>query len=82
VQDGENNFKCWFLLHWMDIYRNSAAVVDDLNRAIFHQSHMHFGAISSERLVNCVIDDFIDEVVEAALTGGADIHAWAFADCG
>jgi hypothetical protein len=43
---------------------------------------MYFGAISSERLINCVIDDFIDEVVEAALTSGADIHTWAFADSG
>jgi hypothetical protein len=43
---------------------------------------MYFGAISSERLINCVIDDFIDEVVEAALTSGADIHTWALADSG
>jgi hypothetical protein len=43
---------------------------------------MYFGAISSERLINCVIDDFIDQVVEAALTCGADIHTWAFADSG
>jgi hypothetical protein len=43
---------------------------------------MYFGAISSERLINCVIHDFIDEVVQAPLTCGADIHAWAFADSG
>jgi hypothetical protein len=43
---------------------------------------MYFGAITSERLIYCVIDDFIDEVVEATLTRGADIHSWAFADSG
>jgi hypothetical protein len=66
----------------MDINWDSASVVDDLYRTIFHQSHIYFGAISSQRFINCVIDDFIDEVVEPALTGGADIHTWAFADSG
>jgi hypothetical protein len=43
---------------------------------------MYFGAIPGERLINCVIDDFVDKVVEAALSSGADIHAWTFTDSG
>jgi hypothetical protein len=43
---------------------------------------MYFGAISGERLIYCVIDDFIDKVVEPSFTGGADIHTWALTDGG
>jgi len=82
VQDGENNFESWFLFNRMDINWDSAAVIDNLNRAIFHESHIYFGAISGQRFIDSVIDDFIDEVVEPALTGGADIHTRAFADSG
>jgi hypothetical protein len=41
---------------------------------------LNFGAVTSERLIDCVIDDLIDEVVEAAFTGRADIHTRALAD--
>jgi hypothetical protein len=37
-------------------------------------------AIPSERLIDCVIDDLIDEVVKAAFAGRADIHTWALTD--
>jgi hypothetical protein len=42
---------------------------------------LDLGAITSERLIDCVIDDLIDKVVEAAFTGRADVHSWALADC-
>jgi hypothetical protein len=41
---------------------------------------LDLGAITSERLIDCVIDDLIDKVVEAAFSGRADIHTWALAD--
>jgi hypothetical protein len=41
---------------------------------------LNLGAITSERLIDCVIDDLIDEVVEAAFTGRSDIHTGALAD--
>jgi hypothetical protein len=37
-------------------------------------------AVASESFIDCVIDDLIDEVVEAALTGRSDIHTWSLAD--
>jgi hypothetical protein len=41
---------------------------------------LDLGAITCERLIDCVIDDFIDKVVEAAFAGRSDIHTWALAD--
>jgi hypothetical protein len=47
-----------------------------------HNCDVDFGAISSERFIDGVIDDFIDQVVESSFTGGADIHSRAFTDRG
>jgi hypothetical protein len=42
---------------------------------------LDLSAITRERFIDSVIDDFIDKVVEAAFAGRADIHTWALADC-
>jgi hypothetical protein len=41
---------------------------------------LNLGAVTGERLIDCVIYDLVDEVVEAAFSGRADIHSWALAD--
>jgi hypothetical protein len=41
---------------------------------------LDLGAISGESFIDRVIYNLINEVVEAALTGRADIHAGALAD--
>ena len=37
-------------------------------------------AVAGQRLVDRVVDDLVDQVVQAALTGGADVHAGPLAD--
>ena len=37
-------------------------------------------AVAGERLVDRVVDDLVDEVVQAAHAGRADVHAGALAD--
>jgi hypothetical protein len=64
----------------MDINWNSATVIDNAQRSIGHQSHLNLCAISCERFIDCVIDDFIDKVMQTAFAGRADIHTWALAD--
>ena len=36
-------------------------------------------AVAGEGLVDGVVDDLVDQVVQAARTGGADVHAGALA---
>jgi hypothetical protein len=64
----------------VDINWNSAAVIYNAQGSIGHQGHLNLSTKTSERLIYCVIDDFIDKVVETAFASGADIHTWALAD--
>jgi hypothetical protein len=80
MENGKNNFKGRFLFDWVDINWNATTVIGYAHAAINKKGNVYFGAISGQRLVNGVIDDFVDKVVEAPLTSGADVHSGAFAD--
>src|SRR5690606_28470402 len=43
------------------------------------QRHRDRVAVSGERLVHRVVDDLVDEVVQASRTRGSDVHAGALA---
>src|SRR4029077_2445518 len=68
--------------HARGVHRDgdAAAVVTDLDTAVLEQSHVHPGGVAGHRLVHRVVDDLPNEVVQTALTGGADVHARSFAD--
>jgi hypothetical protein len=42
--------------------------------------HRDLGAVARQRLVDGVVDDLVDEVVQPAHAGGADVHAGPLAD--
>ena len=52
----------------------------DPDAAVLLQRHRDAGAVAGQRLVDGVVDDLPDQVVQAALAGGADVHAGALAD--
>ena len=54
---------------------DAAAVVDDPHAAVGLQRHFDVGGVAGEGFVDRVVDDLVDEVVEPALTRGADVHA-------
>ena len=59
---------------------DAAAVVDDGDRVVGVDGDDDAGAVAGERFVDGVVDHLVDEVVEAARAGGADVHAGPFAD--
>ena len=63
-----------------DVDRDAAAVVDDPDPAVGQQGHLDPVAVAGQRLVDGVVDDLVDQVVQAALAGRADVHAGALAD--
>ena len=59
---------------------DAAAVVLDPDAAVGPQGDDDAVAVAGHRLVDRVVDDLPDEVVQAALTGRADVHAGPLAD--
>ena len=64
----------------MDVDRDAATVVDDAHAAVGQDRHVDVVAVAGERLVDRVVDDLVDEVVQTARTGRADVHAGSLAD--
>ena len=81
VQLGHNHFRrgnAFFLVH---AYRNAATVVADGGGTVGIEDDFGFVAIAGERLVDRVVQHFVNHVVKAgAVIGVADIHARAFAN--
>src|SRR5712692_2156089 len=61
-----------FLLHHVD--GNTAAVVYYCNGMVKMNSYFNGIAESRQSLVNGVIDHFVNQVMQAQLAGGSDIH--------
>ena len=59
---------------------NAPAVIDDGNTVVGVNRYRNLTAISGERFVDRIINDFINKVMKAALRCAADIHAGALAD--
>ena len=60
--------------------RHAAAVILHADDVAGQDAHIDAVAIACKRFVDGVIYDFVNKVVQAARTGGADIHARALAD--
>ena len=80
VQDRQNDLDGRLLLDRVDVDRDAAAVVDAAHAAVGQDRHLDVVAVAGERLVDRVVDDLLDEVVQAARTGRADVHAGPLAD--
>src|SRR5215218_1477045 len=80
VQDGQHHLdrRPALLLHDGD--GDAAAVVDHGDRVVGVNRDVHARRVARERLVDGVVHDLVDEVVKAAHTGRADVHARALAD--
>ena len=79
VQHGQHDLdrRLALLLHRRD--RDAAAVVDDRDRVVRVDRDVDAVAVAGERLVDGVVHDLVDQVVQPAHTGRADVHAGALA---
>src|SRR5699024_9620002 len=67
VQDGEDDLDGRLALGLDDVHGDAAAVVDDAHAAVGQDRHVDGGRVAGQCLVDGVVDDLVDEVVQAAL---------------
>ena len=60
--------------HRHHVHRNPAAVVDHRDGVVDVDDDFDFLGVSGQRLVDGVVDHFVDQVVQPHLAGRADIH--------
>ena len=80
VEHREHELNGGLLLGGVHRHGDAAAVVDHAHAAILEDVHGDLTRVARERFVNRVINDLVHEVVQAALAGRTDVHAWAFAN--
>ena len=80
VQDGEDDLDRRLLELGVLVDRDASAVVGDADRVVRVDDDIDVGAVAGERLVDGVVDDFVDEMVQALRARGADVHAGPLAD--
>ena len=79
VQHGEHDFRRR-LAALVPIGRDAAAVVDDGDRPVDVNRDVDLIAESGQRLVDRVVDDFVDEMMQPCHTGRPDVHGRPLAD--
>ena len=78
VEHGIDHFQGGLARLCLDIHRNAAAIVGDGDGVAVVDGHMDLGTITGQCLINGVVHDLIDQVMQAAGGGGADVHTWSF----
>ena len=81
VEFGQHNLSGRNAFFGMHINRNATAVIDDGDGVIDVDGDTDFGAIARQRFVDGIVDDFVDEVVQAHFARGADVHGRAQTHC-
>ena len=76
----QNDFEGAFAAFGVRVNRNAAAVVNDRDRTVGMDRHMNMLGVTGHRLVDRVVDDFVNQVVKPARRRVANVHARALAD--
>ena len=80
VQNGEHDLDRGNLLLGVLVHGNAAAVVLTGDGIVGVDGHLDGIAVPGQSLVHSVVDHLVDQVVQTAGAGGADVHARAFAN--
>jgi hypothetical protein len=80
VEDGHDDLEGTDAHLGVDVDGDAATVVTDAQRVIGVESDDDVVAVAGEGFVDRVVDDFSEELVEAALAVVADVHAGALSN--
>ena len=80
VQRGHNRFQPGYSRVGMDVHRDAAPVIRHAHGAIGGNAQINSVAVTGERLVHCVIQQFLDQVMQSINAGAANVHARSHPD--
>ena len=80
VEDGQNDRDRRNAQFLVDADRDTTSVVADFDDVPGQDVHFNVRAEAGQCFVDGVVDDLIDQMVQAARTGGTDVHAGTFPD--
>ena len=80
MEDGHHHFGGGLFLGGVHVDGNAAAIVDDGYGIIFVDGDVDFVAEPGQRFVDGIVDDFPDEMMQAEIAGGTDVHRGTLAN--
>jgi len=80
VQNGQDDLDGRASLALDVVDRDAATVVEHPHATVGQQRDLDAVAVAGQSFVDGVVHDLGDQVMQAALAGGADVHAGSFAD--
>ena len=75
VKDRHDDLDGGPVLRGVLVNGDAASIIDDPEPAVGLNGDLDVIAAAGEGLVHGVVDDLVHQVVQSALTGGADVHA-------
>ena len=73
-----DDFQCGFLFLFVVVHRNTTAVVLHCDGVVFVDCYFDVVAITGQRFVDRVVNNFINQVVQPLRAYVSDIHRRAF----
>ena len=80
VKLGHDNLESAHALFGMQICGDSASIVNDFDNVVRLYDNRDVVAVTHEGLIDCIVDDFVHQVMQADGIRGTDIHARPFPD--
>ena len=78
MEDGIHHFHRGNTHFMVNPHRNATAVVPHGDHIVLFNGHFDMGTVTGQRLVDGVVHDFINQVMQAPLGCGADVHTRPF----
>ncbi len=64
----------------VNAYRDAPTVVPHRDHVVLFNGHFDVGAVAGQRFVDGVVHNFINQMMQTPLGGGADIHTRPLSD--
>ncbi len=80
VQNRQHHFGGGDFFIPVNIHGNAAAVVGNGDAPVDMKNHFDLRAVPGDGFVDAVVDQFVNQVMQAVLPGAADVHGGTFPD--